>query len=64
MTGHFTSYENRTDHELATLPKPSLATDDQPASQCPLRMCGVRNEHKLRTRLACGAGTRGQPFSL
>jgi hypothetical protein len=24
MTGHFTSYENRTDHELATQPAPYI----------------------------------------
>ena len=26
MTGHFTSYENRTDHELATPPAAQVAT--------------------------------------
>jgi hypothetical protein len=30
MTGHFTSYENRTDHELTTDPAGTLATGRRP----------------------------------
>jgi len=58
MTGHFTSYENRTDHELATIRNPGVAIAYAPPDN-PTRSVGAGSEKAWRTMAFCHVARKG-----
>jgi hypothetical protein len=46
MTGHFTSYETRTNHELATAPSGALAQAH--LLMFPMRSCAKERRRRMR----------------